>query len=126
MLIKILKPFPLKGTKYEPKQEIQVDIKTPFWRNRIKDKDVIEFSLKEYCEHYAKEKNKEKFEFYRKKYNDFLTQILDDISKIPDKLTPEQANLKKETNALITDLVKLEEQFKVAATENKQNTISEK
>ena len=43
MLIKILKSFTLKGTKYEPKQNIsltETEEKNIFWRNRIKDKDV--------------------------------------------------------------------------------------
>lgn len=43
MFIKILKSFTLKGTKYEPKQDIsltETEEKNIFWRNRIKDKDV--------------------------------------------------------------------------------------
>lgn len=41
MLIKILKPFSFKGTKYQEGQQIEVqDINNIFWRNRIKDKDV--------------------------------------------------------------------------------------
>ena len=43
MFIKILKSFTLKGTKYEPTQDIsltETEEKNIFWRNRIKDKDV--------------------------------------------------------------------------------------
>lgn len=39
MLIKILKPFSFKGTKYQEGQQIEVQ-ENVFWRKRIEDKDV--------------------------------------------------------------------------------------
>lgn len=118
MFIKILKPFSLQGKKYKAEDTLEIkdenNIPTePFWFNRLQDKDIHGFTLQEYCEYYATQKNIEQFELYAKQYTDVLQQTLDNIVKIPnDKITAEQKELKKETELSIKNLNKLESELK--------------
>jgi hypothetical protein len=128
MLIKILKPFNYKEVKYQANQEIEIKedaTKLPaeiFWRNRLKDKDVVCLTKQEICEYYAKQNDVVNFEKHSKLFCDELESVIKHISNIEkDKITEDDKRIKKESEELLKNHKDLKERLL-----NEQKAINKK